>query len=66
MFFHRNMGAGKGDALLPFFMEKNSKGKEKPGRRTEAFLSVDPEPVGEGRIWSRNRQFQAAVFRPAA
>jgi hypothetical protein len=23
------MGAGKGDALLPFFMEKNSKGKEK-------------------------------------
>src|SRR5690554_7175808 len=73
-------GPGKYDGLLLFFAGKaarkrpQGKGKYQKTRRKGRVslsrvypFSVDPEPVGEGWIFGPgDRQFQAAVFWPAA
>ena len=73
-------GPGKYDGLLLFFAGKAAEKKtarerentKRPGGRAGSSFSglsfsVDPEPVGEGWIFGPgDRQFQAAVFWPAA
>ena len=60
-FFHRNMGAGKGDALLPFLCKRTAAGKENPAGGRAFLFQLIRNRSGRKDFCPCNRWFQAAV-----